>query len=282
MELELQRFADGENSMAPSAGDVTGQKGQAAAPEQAGGQASPFQELIQGQYKQEYEQAVGQRINAAMQRRFKNQDDLQKRLDEQSPIMEQLAAKYQLDAGDIDGIYKHMTDDLSLYQEEADKRGVSPEVVRDMHRLEANNKRLQAENERFTEQGRLEEHFRQMSQQAEELKKQFPNFDLMAELQNPAFARMTRPGSGMSVENAFWAIHGAQIQAESMQHAAQQAGQRIAASVQAGASRPIENGMQRAGAVDMGVDIAHMDKKTRDMYRQRIKNGELIDFKSRI
>ncbi len=68
-----------------------------------------------------------------------------------------------------------------------------------------------------------------------------------------------------------------------MQYAAQQAGQKIAASVRAGASRPMENGMSRQQTpVNMGVDIANMDKATREQYKKRIKNGELINFVDKI
>lgn len=285
--MDLQRFAGEEGAQSAGGGVDTNAAGSAGsgagtAAGQTTGQGSPFEQLINGQYKQEYEAAVGQRVQQAIQQRFRNQRDLQKQLDAQAPIMQQVAQRYGMDASDADGIYKKMTDDLSLYREEADKRGVSPEVVRDMKRLEARNAQLAKENERYTEQGRLEEHFRKMSQEAEELKKQFPGFDLMQEMNNPAFVRMTQPGSGMSVENAFWAIHGPEIQRGSVQYAAQQAGQRIAASVQAGASRPLENGMAGNGPVNMALDIAHMDKKTREAYRQRIRNGETINFKDKI
>jgi len=288
VKLNLQLFAGEEGAAAPT-GDVTGGAGAAiSGPSgqmpQSGSQEQPtqFQQMIQGQYKQEYEQAVGQRVQQAIQQRFRNQRDLQKQMDEYSPIMQQLGAKYGLDPADTKGIYAKMTDDLSLYQEEADKRGVSPEVVRDMKRLEARNAQLARENERFTEEGRLQEHWRNLSQQAEALKQQFPGFDLMREMNDPRFVRMTAPGSGMTVENAFWALHGMEIQRGSMQYAAQQAQQNLAASVRAGAARPIENGMGRQNPVNMGLDIAHMDKKTRAAYRQRIKNGETINFRDKI
>lgn len=284
VKIDLQRFAGEMDTAGAGGGDVTGagaEAGQASGGEPQAAE-TPFQQMIQGQYKQEYEQAVGQRVQQAIQQRFRNQRDLQKQLDGMNPIMQQLGAKYGVDPGDADGIYKKMTDDLSLYREEADAKGVSPEVLRDMKRLEARNKQLQQENDRFSEQGRLEAHFRQMSQEAETLKQQFPDFDLMQELQNPAFARMTAPGSGMSVANAFWAIHGPEIQQGSMRYAAQQAGRSLAASVQAGAARPVENGMQRQNPVNMGVDIAHMDKKTREAYRQRIRNGESINFRDKV
>ena len=181
-------------------------------------------------------------------------------------------------AGDVDGIYKKMTDDLSLYQEEADKRGMSPEAVRTMHRLEEEARQAKAQAQIATEEAQLRNHFQSLSNQAEQLKQTFPSFDLMQEMANPQFVRMTSPQVGLSVKDAFYAIHGEEIQRQTMQYTAQQAGQRIAASVQAGASRPAENGQRRQGPVNVAVDIAHMDKKTRAQYMKRIRAGEEINF----
>jgi hypothetical protein len=87
---------------------------------------------------------------------------------------------------------------------------------------------------------------------------------------------------GLSVKDAYYALHGEEIAQSGMRYAAQQAGQRIAASVQAGASRPRENGVQSPGPVNMAVDIRNMDKKTRAEYARRIRNGELINFVDKV
>ena len=115
------------------------------------------------------------------------------------------------------------------------------------------------------------------------LKKTFPDFDLTQEMMNPAFARMTSPEIGVSVKDAFYAIHGEEIRQQTMQAAAQQAGQRLAASVQAGAGRPVETGIRGGMPMQMSVDIAHMDRKTREEIRRRVHQGEAgIDFSSKI
>ena len=144
-----------------------------------------------------------------------------------------------------------------------------------------NGPRPKGEQEKARRDAALRRHFAELTQQGEELKQVFPDFDLMAEMQNPAFVRMTAPGTGVSVKDAFYAVHGEDIQRESMQYAAQQAGRRIAASVQAGASRPVENGIQGASPVMIGVDIRGMNKKQREEYRRRIRSGEIINFRDK-
>ena len=282
IKLNLQMFAEGE---AP-AGAMDGGAAGSAAGNGTGGQENqtqamtPFQQMIQeGPGKAEFEQAVGQRVQEALKERFKNQADYKRQVQSYAPIMQELGRRYQMDARDTAGIYAKMTDDLSLYQQEADQKGMTPEAVRTMHRLQAEADQAKAQAQMATERAQMENHFRGLAMQAEELKQTFPSFDLMQEMANPRFVRMTSPQGGLSVKDAFYAIHGEEIQRQTMQYTAQQAGQRIAASVQAGASRPMENGQRRQGPVNaQPVDIGKMDKKTRAKYMERIRAGEEINF----
>lgn len=279
--MDLQRFAEEQGAGAAPASADTG-VGSTEAPQETGAEMSAFQQLINGDGKAEYEAEVGRRIDAAIRERFKNQRDWQAEKRQYSSIMQELGSKFGVDPSDAAGIYTKLTDDLSMYREEADKNGVTPEVQREIHRMKAENQRLR-EAERATEQERaMDAHVRNIAQQAAKMKEAFPDFDLKTEMQNPRFVRMTSPGVGLSVEDAYFAIHGREIQRQTMQYTAQQAAQRVASSVRAGASRPMENGMQRQNPVNMGVDIAHMDKKTRAEYRDRIRRGEKINFRDMI
>ena len=283
LKLNLQLFAqDAQPAAQPSTGDVTGGADMAEGQAQ-GGADQQFQSMITGQFKDQYEAAVGQRVQQAIQQRFRNQRDMQKQMEAYNPIMQALGAKYGIDPGDVDGISKRLTDDDSLYAEEASKRGLPVSTYKTMVQLEQRNKALEAQRQQSVEERARQQHFQKLVQQAETLKQQFPDFDLMTEIEaNPRFARMTAPGVGMSVQEAYFALHGSDIQRQSMQYAAQQAGKRIADSVRAGASRPMEGGMGNRQAAPMGVDVAHMDPKTREEYRRRIKSGELINFIDKI
>ena len=251
-QLNLQRFGEGAEAepMDTANGDASGSEPM----DTPDSGRTAFRQLIAGQYRQDYEKAVGQRIQAAIQQRFKNQQDYRKQLDAVQPILQTLGGRYGLHAEDIAGISER------LRQESADAPAAEqvdpPAPPRDF----------------------LQEHVRSVNTQAEALKKEFPGFDLAAEMANPAFVRMTSPGVGMSVKDAFFAVHGQEIQRDSMQFAARQAGERIAASVMAGGSRPRENGLDPAGSAELGVNVQSMDKKTRAEYRRRIRNGEKINF----
>ncbi|MBR3019840.1 MAG: hypothetical protein IKH57_22665 [Clostridia bacterium] len=237
-ELNTLHAVDGTETE-PAAGE---------SPEASQETKTPFQNLIAGEYRQDYEKAVGQRIRAAIQNRFKNQPDYKKQLDDVQPILQTLGGRYGLNAEDVQGIAERL----------ARESGDMP--ARDF----------------------LQEHVRGINAQAEEMKKELPGFDLSAEMENPAFVRMTSPGVGMSVKDAYFAVHGQEIQRDSMLYAARQANERIAASVMAGASRPRENGLDPVGAASMGINVQTMDRKTREAFRRRIKNGEKINFMDQV
>ncbi len=252
--LNLQRFGEDAETMDSPAGDVTG--GEPTGTPEHG--RADFRQLIAGEYRQDYEKAVGQRIQAAIQQRFKNQQDYKKQLDAVQPILQTLGGRYGLNAEDVAGIADRLRKD-------------SPETENAAQPVQ------QAPHYDF-----LQEHVRGVNAQAAAMKKEFPGFDLMAEMRNPAFVRMTSPGVGMSVKDAYFAVHGQEIQRDSMLYAAQRAGERVAASVMAGASRPRENGLDPADSAGMGVNVQEMDRKTRAEYRRRIRNGEKINFMDQV
>ena len=235
------------------AGNVTGEEESL---EENGGERIPFQRLIENEYRQDYEAAVGQRIQAAIQQRFRNHQDYKTKWDAYQPVMDALKERYG-------------GENVQPAEMAARLRAETAQSRKDPAESNARNMATRR-------------HFENLTRQAEELKRDFPDFDLMREISNPAFLRLTAPGSRMSVKDAFYAVHGEEIQRDSMRYAAQRAGESIAASVRAGASRPLENGLQGQSAVTLGIDIAHMDKKTRQQYRQRIHSGEEINFRDKI
>ena len=84
------------------------------------------------------------------------------------------------------------------------------------------------------------------------------------------------PGSGVSVEDAFYTIHrkelGPQIMAYGMNRAREQMGQTLAAQRQ----RPTEGAMrsQAKVAADMKVDFSKLSRKERDEYRRQVHAGK--------
>ena len=253
---EMRQLPEEQLQEEANAGNVTGAETAEEKPIDSEKERPSFQRLIENEYKQEYEAAVSQRIQAAIQQRFRNHQDYKAKWEAYQPVMDALRERY----GD----------------ESVQPEAMAARLREDAVRLPA------AQTAKNGRDAALRGHFTRLIRQAEEMRRAFPDFDLMRELSHPVFLRLTAPGRGVSVKDAFYAVHGEELQRDSMRYAAQQVSERIAASVRAGASRPVENGMQRQNPVAMGVDVAHMDKKTREAYRQRIRSGEMINFRDKI
>ena len=112
------------------------------------------------------------------------------------------------------------------------------------------------------------------------LKQEFPDFDLMAEVQsNPAFARMTGPDGGLTVRQAYMALHGDELMNRRSQAIEERTKQNMSRAIQAGAMRPQENGMTGTGGGLQNIDPAHMTREQRLEIRRRVKAGDRIAFK---
>lgn len=140
--------------------------------------------------------------------------------------------------------------------------------------------RLKAEQRKQTgfqpEEGLLygfDAHFRSLEQQAEAMKELFPGFNLRSALDDPAFARMTAPDVGISVEDAYYALHRSEIQSAAMQVAAQKTAQMLSDTIRSGQMRPAENGTRSQGASVVGFDYRAATPEQRNALKKRIRDA---------
>lgn len=110
-------------------------------------------------------------------------------------------------------------------------------------------------------------HLRELQRQAEELKLYFPDFDLRKELQNPVFARLTAPGVGIRVEDAFYAVHRKELQEAAVQAAKLQ----VSSAIAAGAQRPREHGLSGQAPAVSAFDYRSASKEQREDLKRRIR-----------
>lgn len=116
-------------------------------------------------------------------------------------------------------------------------------------------------------------HFRELERQGEALGRAIPGFDLRQELRNPVFARLTAPGTGVSVEDAFFAVHRRELQEAAMRSSARQTAEKLVRSIQAGNLRPRENGVMGRGPSVAGFDYRSASKEQREALKRRIREA---------
>ena len=217
-------------------------------------------------------------MQATMQSRLRSAKGAEEALGKMAPALELLARKHGQDPAkiDYDALAKAISDDESYYEDKALEMGVSIETAKRIDQEERDTARQQREEARTLEEQKFQNHIMKLEQQGEALKKVFPNFDLRTELRNPTFARLTSPNMGMSVEDAYYAVHRKEIDAARSQVIAQKTAQKISNSIQAGSRRPNENGTSGQAPSVTTFDYRTASREQREAFKKRIRSGEKI------
>ena len=118
----------------------------------------------------------------------------------------------------------------------------------------------------------LRQHYLSLVAQGKELEKKYPGFQLQQELRDPTFARLTAPGTGISVEDAYYTVHRRQIQNAAMEAASRRTAQQIANAIRAG-GRPEENGTGAQGPTVSGFDYRSASREQREALKARIRQA---------
>lgn len=226
--------------------------------------------------KEEYKEEYGRETQGIISSRVKEAKAAADRLSKLTPVLEAVGAKYGVDtsdlyAFDIDSLAAAVQADPSYFRSKADELGTTSEIARDLAELN----RLRKERETRQQQDFLEqkkqEHYQKLAQQAAAFKAQMPSFDLMKEMQNPRFAAMTGPGSLMSVEEAYFAIHRQEMLESARQSAMQEAERKMASVRQKNAARPMENGASSQGASIGSVDYSKLSKEQKIAFKNNLR-----------
>ena len=221
-------------------------------------------------------------MQAVVRSRLKSEKSAEEALGKMAPAIEVMARKYKLDPKnmDYDALATAINNDDAYYEEKALEMGVSVETAKKVDQMERDTERQKAQNERTLQEQAIQQHFVKLQQQGEALKKTFPSFDLRTELQNPAFARMTAPNVGISVEDAYYAVHRNEIQTAAMQVTAQKTAEKISNAIQSGSRRPDESGASSQAPSVSTFDYAKASREQRESFkrdlRERLARGEKV------
>jgi hypothetical protein len=111
--------------------------------------------------------------------------------------------------------------------------------------------------------------------QSDNLKAQFPNFELREELENPDFLSMLQ--NGVSVEHAFKVLHMEDIMGGLAQYTAQNVASKVTEGIMAKGMRPTENGIGRSSQpVKEQIDVSNLTLDDINKLADRARHGERI------
>jgi hypothetical protein len=271
------------NTPAPKPAAAEQSAGQEPKQEQAAAANNPTEEKTNAPSRMSWDEIMAdpeynQQMQAIIQARLRSAKGAEETLGKLTPALELLARQHGQDPANIDydALAQAISNDESFYEQKALEMGVSVETARKIDQQERDTARQQRDQERTLEQQKFQQHIMKLEQQGEAMKKVFPNFDLRTELQNPAFARMTSPNVGISVEDAYYAVHRNEIQTAAMQVTAQKTAQKISNAIQAGSRRPDENGTSGQAPSVTTFDYRSMSPEQRKALKDRIRSGEKI------
>lgn len=236
-----------------------------------------FGELLRGEYADLTEELMQNAVTEATRRL------------EASPamkgLMQALQEKYGTDANDLvaltEAVRNGAVKDDAYYEKLAMEKGVSTRTARELDKLESQNKHLteqqqmiqQMERQRV-QQARIAELQAGWDREAEQLKAQYPDFNMAEVLANPEVEKMMR--SGVSMTNAYRSAYFDHILKQQQAATARQVEQGVVNRMQQRNARPGENGTRPGGAVQTKIDVSHMSRKEMEEMEKRVMRGEVI------
>lgn len=250
------------------------EKGKTKSPEE---RRKAFGELLRGEYADLTEELMQNAVTEATRRL------------EASPamkgLMQALQEKYGTDANDLvaltEAVRSGAVKDDAYYEKLAMEKGVSTRTARELDKLESQNKHLteqqqmiqQMERQR-AQQARIAELQAGWDREAEQLKAQYPDFNMAEVLANPEVEKMMR--SGVSMTNAYRSAYFDHILKQQQAATARQVEQGVVNRLQQRNARPGENGTRPGGAVQTKIDVSHMSRKEMEEIEKRAMRGEVI------
>ena len=233
-----------------------------------------WEELKRGEFAESY----GRDVQAAIRDRFKNQADVSAQLNALEPMLQVLRERAGVESNE--DLIHHVMDDDSLYEEAASEAGMTVPAYRQFMQMKEERDAAEAQREESLRDAMLQQHFAGLQQQAEAMKKIYPNFDLNAELQNEKFFRMTSPEGGLSVEDAFFAIHHKELAPQMMAYGMERAKEQMGQTIQAQRKRPAEGAMRQQGqlAGQVKLDPRQLTKQERAEIKRQVRLGKRVSF----
>ena len=254
----------------PDAGDSTGQATDQEAPRDL---QAEFDAMIKGDYKEQYSENVQKLIN----RRFKETKGMEAQIQSTQPLLEMLANKYGVDSTDIEALTNAVSDDDTLWEQQAYDAGMTVQQYKQFKALERENAELMRAQEARNGEERAQKQLEDWGRQAMELQQKVPGFDLRVEAENPEFVQMLR--AGLPVEHAYKVVHMDEILAGQAVNVAAQAQKQVVDNIRSKGSRPAENGTVSRSGFTYKSDVSKLSKEDRAEIAKRAARGETITFR---
>lgn len=183
----------------------------------------------------EYRACYDSAVQNIVQRRLRGRHEAEEMLSRLQPVLQALNESYGVDTGDS--------------QLDA---GALAEMI------------LEGLRKKQEDKERVFKHLEELMGQEAELKRSFPDFELIKALDDPEFLRLSAPHTGLSLSEAYYLLHREEIG----RAAARDSLEKISRSIISGNSRPRES-KDTAGS-GYAPDYSSMSRSQREQLKKRI------------
>lgn len=285
--LDLHMFDGGAAAAggAPAAGSTAQAGGTAVQAEGAQSEGQEGEQTVQltpeeqrkadyKKFKEQYKDLYGEDVKKQVDRRFAPMNRMQQQLDSQGRLMQVIAAKYGTDASDVDGMINAINADSAYYEEKALEAGMPVEKYKEFMNLQAQNKAMEEAQRRAANLRQEEQTWARWDAESEQCKSLYPDFDIRYEIEsNENFARML--GAGCDVITAYRVAHFGDIAQGLITRSEQETKKRVADTVRAGASRPVEGASGSSPAATSQMNIKNMSRAEFADLKKKVLSGEV-------
>lgn len=260
-----------ENKTETSQNEVT----ETAQPEKAAPKLNPkaeFEKLIKGEYKDAYEE----KIKENLAKRFRENEELRKKLDSANEILAELSERYNMDFEDTDSLKRAVHADNGLFADEAQRQGMDVETYRYIKRLERENLGYKKQIEKSRRDSEAAEMMKRWYDNSQELANTYPDFDMTQEIDNPKFIELVQ--KGVDLKTAYEVVHIADIMNREKKNAATEARRDVEQEYRSRDNRPYENGLSAQSSAIIKSSVSSLSAKQRAELAKRAARGEKITF----
>lgn len=226
-----------------------------------------FEEMIKGEYKDLYDE----RVKSTLDKRFKGVNQLQSDIEMANTVIEPLLQLYGIEDGNLDKLRESIFKDNGMFEKAAEEMGMT--VDQYMQYQETQQKLAKHEE---AEQARIRQEesqklYESWLQQAEDMKEDYPDFDLEYECENnEKFLRLMNDPE-MDIRTAYEATHLHDIQKRTASTVAEAVRKNTVDTIRARGNRPAENGLVQQPGVIRKTDVNKLTAKDRAEIAKRVK-----------
>lgn len=231
-----------------------------------------FREMITGEYKDLYTEEFQNAFN----RRFPEYKSMQDQIKASQPILDKLAARYNVLDGDLSKLEKALDDDDTYWSAAAEEAGMEKQEYRSNQLKVMENVQLKRMLQELQTRQQADIQAKMWLQESEVVKAKFPGFNFDRELQNPNFVRMIQHGT--PIEHAYKMLHFDELMQNAVQNATMSTQKAVTENIKAKGNRPAENGTASQSPFTVKRSASQLNKADRAEVARRALRGEIISF----